>query len=97
MPGKTIIVCEICGESIGAFNPDNIKIPIDGSMFESINPKREIPPPFQGSALIGWRQMRCPMCNNRPFLKETRIKTSVGYYHIKTKTDYTHTAELEKQ
>lgn len=89
MPDKLIAKCEICSAEIGVFGPDTMRFPMLGNMFESPNPKREIPPPFRGSAAVDWLNMRCPMCNKRPFLHEHKIMTPDGYWDIYTK-------ELEK-
>ena len=85
MSDKLIAKCEICFEAIGVFDPDTMRFPMLGNMFESINKKREIPPPFRGSMSVDWLNMRCPMCNKRPFLHEHKILTPDGYYDIYAK------------
>lgn len=75
-------ICDICTHRLGLFKADNIRLPIQGYMFSSIDAKHKIPPPFAAS--LGWMWMRCPMCSKRPFINEHRIKTDDGFFNIKT-------------
>ena len=65
------LVCEICKEIIGKFEPDEVTIPIDATMFKSKLPERGLPAPFPGS--IDWRWMKCPHCGKRPFIFDAEV------------------------
>lgn len=71
-----MIHCEICGlrdgekvrtgdhTSLG--EAIDIRLPLNGNMFGSPNPGRQIPPPFRG--IDNWRDMKCPRCRRIPFM-----------------------------
>lgn len=61
--------CEICANAggmarvsrdtlIATFEPENVKLPLDGSMFNSPIPARNVPPPWQPGTT--WDFMLCP-------------------------------------
>jgi DNA-directed RNA polymerase subunit RPC12/RpoP len=81
-PMKTL-VCEVCTFIIGKFDPEEIRFPLVGSMFESKDPKHEFPPPFHPTD--DWRHARCPYCRKRPFYREDQVLTTEGVYDIYAK------------
>ena len=61
--------CEVCANAggrtrvsqdtlIATFKPENVKLPLDGSMFDSPIPSRGVPPPWLAGAK--WLDMFCP-------------------------------------
>ncbi len=76
-----VAICEICTHKLGRFVSEQVRFPLMGFMFGSPDEKHKYPPPFPSS--VGWRWMRCPMCQKRPFLEEHRIKTEDGYFDAK--------------
>jgi len=88
------LVCEICKEVIGQFEPDEVTIPIDATMFKSKLPERGLPAPFPGS--IDWRWMKCPHCGKRPFIFDAevdrdgpvRLLTTEGFWEISPEGEF---------
>jgi len=82
-----ILQCEICRSNIGIFKPEDLKIPIDSSMFKSIDAFHGFPPPFppgtdgRGQPLT-WEFARCPYCRTRPFMEPDRVKTPYGFIKV---------------
>jgi len=60
-----ILTCTMCGHEIADISEDT-RLPIQGSMFPSKDPKHGFPPPW--SPVVGWEYMYCPLCSKRPFL-----------------------------
>lgn len=90
---ELVLVCEICRMPIGKFNPKDVKLPIKGSMFKSIDPAHGFPPPFPDE--VDWIDARCPygprrpeqgIDGHRPFFNfeehKDEILTPDGYYKI---------------
>jgi hypothetical protein len=63
------VKCEICFEIIGKCDMANFKTPMSGEIFISKDHKHGYPAPFYGHA-HEWLELRCPICNNRPFLSK---------------------------
>ncbi len=72
---KINVKCEICGYVLGKTDTNKLKIPIDGSMFESKNPG-QYPEPFHPAC--EWLWLRCPMCNKRPFMSDKFVISESG-------------------
>lgn len=81
-----ILVCEICQEKIGTFNPETIRLPITSDQFGSIDEFHGFPPPFPiipgRMETMTWEAARCPFCRRRPFIFEDKILTPNGHFHI---------------
>jgi hypothetical protein len=69
------IKCEICGFVLGTVDPDKLREPIMGGMFESISPG-QFPAPFP--VTCEWMWIRCPMCRKRPFQFKDRVVMENG-------------------
>jgi hypothetical protein len=63
--------CQICGEIYALIDIREIKTPIDGSMFHSIDPDRGYDPPFFPD--FEWPDMRCPYGPHQPMILPDRI------------------------
>lgn len=63
--------CDICFEPIALVNPSELLFPMIGSMFQSLEPDREIPPPFAPG--LEWEFMKCPYCGFRPFVGDDKV------------------------
>ena len=63
------VKCEICDSFIGKCDMSKFSVPIDGSMFIPKDHKHGYPAPFYGHA-TEWMELRCPICNRRPFLNQ---------------------------
>lgn len=61
------LICDKCNYAIATIDK-NIKMPVQGSMFTSKDPKHGFPPPWSPVAVPEF--MYCPMCNKRPFVGE---------------------------
>lgn len=72
------LVCEICGEVIGQFDPEKLSLPLKGSMFLPKDIEHGFPPPFPDA--LEWVDLRCRMCGKRPFLEQDRVMTPEGYW-----------------
>jgi len=73
-----IFVCEICGEELGVFHPDEIYTPIKGFQFKSLDTltpshPRGYPAPFPLD--LDWEDLQCLVCRKRPFLERNSILT----------------------
>jgi len=70
--GMLALKCEMCQMNIGTFDPKNIKIPVDASMFKSLDEFHGAPHPFtwiEGrSDTINWEYLNCPVCGVRVFV-----------------------------
>lgn len=77
---KLNLVCEICREVIGTFDPEALGIPLMGEMF---GPKDDIhgydSPFFAGAE---WEFIRHLQCGKRPFLHRGKVMTDKGYFEI---------------
>jgi len=98
-----ILQCEICRSHIGIFKPEDLRSPIDASMFKSIDEFHGFPPPFpattdgRGNPLT-WEFARCPYCRVRPFMEADRVKTPYGFIKVgDTKIPRPRTAEDDNQ
>lgn len=76
--------CELCSAEIGLFDPEVVRFPIKGHMFESIDERHGFPPPFHPS--MTWEEMRCPMCRYRPFYTKDSILTTEGPWQPEEQT-----------
>jgi hypothetical protein len=77
------LLCEICGpraRPIAKFDPEELSIPLKGSMFHSIDPDRGCPAPFHPN--LDWEHMRCPQCHFRPFKHQDKVLTPNGYVQV---------------
>lgn len=69
------LLCDVCHEHIGSFNPDTISLPLSADQFGPATHN------YQRSSLIGgadYLEMRCPVCHRRPFQYEHRIRIEPG-------------------
>lgn len=87
---KTLI-CEICKEPIARFNPAELKLPIELSIFKSLYPERSVPDPFP-PAMDRWEVAACPRCRRRPFFNHT--PTAKGDDYIISTGDRVPEAEI---
>ncbi len=69
------VKCEICGFVLGTVDPDKLKKPLTGAMFDSISPG-QFPAPFPPT--VDWMWIRCPMCRKRPFQFDDRVVSDAG-------------------
>jgi hypothetical protein len=76
---KYQLYCELCRECIGTFDSEEVEEPITGAMFHSKDARHGFPPPFRSPSL-SWEDMRCPYCNNRPFLERGFLLTERGHW-----------------
>ena len=81
------LICCICREQIGRFDPDDIKLPLEGHMFKPIDDIHGYPPPFDPKA--DWNYFHCLRDNNpdksarhRPFPHRDTILTDKGLYKV---------------
>ena len=78
------VVCEICHQLIGKCDMSKFDTPMHGSLFISIDHKHGYPPPFYSND-FEWMELRCPRCNNRPFLSKNFFYNekgkACGYMH----------------
>ena len=81
------LICCICREQIGRFDPDDIKLPLEGHMFKPIDDIHGYPPPFDAKAT--WNYFHCLRDNNpdktarhRPFPHRDTILTDKGLYKV---------------
>lgn len=81
------LICHICREQIGRFDPDDIKLPLVGHMFKAIDDIHGYPPPFDAKAT--WNYFHCLRDNNpdktarhRPFPAPDTILTDKGLYKV---------------
>jgi len=90
--GMLALECDYCHSLIGIFNPENVSVPIKGSMFESLLKERGVPPPFLGSsgreAEDSWKYCTCKACGNNCFYDrktnkcKTELLTPLGKWEI---------------
>lgn len=75
---KTIFKCkcQICDEIYAVIDLEDIKYPINGSMFKSIDPAHGVPPPFYPGAEFEF--MRCPFGQHRPMIMPNTILCDNG-------------------
>lgn len=69
-----ILHCMICSlggthinsdSAIAVVDMEKLDLPLDSSMFTSLMPERELPPPWQPGA--DWQNMKCPRGNHLPW------------------------------
>jgi hypothetical protein len=74
------IFCAICFERISQADPDELCVPLMGSMFKSPDPHHGVPDPFPPDQT--WEDFKCPVCRHRPFIDPgqvlTRVEDSIG-------------------
>jgi hypothetical protein len=75
---KTIFKCkcQICDEIYAVIDIDEIKYPINGSMFKSVDPAHGVPDPFYPGAEFEY--MRCPFGQHRPMIMPNTILLDNG-------------------
>ena len=73
------IKCSICFELIATAEPTSLGIPLAGHMLGPPYPERMTVPLLQPTE---WEYLRCPVCNNNPFLKNDEVLTDEGIYKI---------------
>jgi hypothetical protein len=66
---------------IGTFDGDEVELPLTGAMFHSKDPRHGMPPPFR-TPTTPERDMKCPYCQNHPFLLKGYLKTERGHWSI---------------
>lgn len=69
------IYCQICFELIAKADPKSLCTPITGEMFKSPDTHHGIPDPFPPEA--GWEDMKCPVCQHRPFVFQDQVMIQV--------------------
>lgn len=57
------LICLACKHEVAVLR--DVKTPLIGAMFTSIDEKHGFPPPW--SPVVSWQYMYCPMCQKRPF------------------------------
>jgi len=83
MPDKVVISCDICKQNIATAKLLDLKIPLTGAMFESVDEKHGFPRPF--NVVATWVDLRCPVCFNRPFISGEKISSNIGEIILNTK------------
>lgn len=83
------LICEICRQTIGLFNPEDLRLPLKGSMFLSKDPAHGFPPPFHPSSVYGSKDnpLLCPYCRKIPFLHPDKVLTPEGYIKVEKKKE----------
>lgn len=72
-----VVVCQICGEKIAKVNVAEVRLPLTGAQFMSVDEEHKFPRPFPDVAT--WAELRCPVCVRfRPFLEVDQILTTEG-------------------
>lgn len=91
------VYCEICEEPIAKIEPSKLKVPMMGKMFESLEPDRDIPPPFHPD--LEWEFMKCPYCGFRPFVEDDQVKviTAAGKEKFVTAKEETQTTNERRK
>jgi hypothetical protein len=81
------LICEICREPIGRFDPEAITLPLKGEMFKPLDDVHGYPPPFNGGAT--WEYFHCirdqhPEAEkrHRPIVDQAKILTNMGYFEV---------------
>lgn len=81
------LMCCICREQIGRFNPEDVVTPLLGSMFKPIDDIHGYPPPFDPNAT--WDYFHCLRDANpdktrrhRPFPSPDAILTDKGLWEV---------------
>ena len=84
------LICDICREVIGRFDPEKVKLPLKGEMFKPIDDIHGYPPPFNAGAT--WEHFHCPRDANpvakdrhRPIVNPTVLKTDKGPWLVGSK------------
>jgi hypothetical protein len=67
-------VCSVCRSTIAAF--DTLTAPITPDQFQSPDPDRGIPTPF--NSMLEWHQFKCPHCRRRPWPSPDEIMVLNG-------------------
>ena len=97
------LICEICRQTIGLFNPEELSLPLRGSMFSSKDPAHGFLPPFHPSSVYGSKDnpLLCPYCRKIPFLHPDKVLTPEGYIKVEKKeeikTEEKEIAEINKE
>ena len=83
------LICEICRQTIGLFNPEELSLPLRGGMFSSKDPAHGFPPPFHPSSVYGSKDnpLLCPYCRKIPFLHPDKVLTPEGYIKVEKKEE----------
>ena len=78
---KIPVYCEICSQKIAVTDPEELKSPMKGNMFQSHLAGNGVYSPFHPEA--DWEFMKCPYCGYRPFLSLEKVLTDLetGRYH----------------
>jgi len=74
------LICQLCQEVIAKFDIEEVKFPIDGSMFKSPDKAHGIPDPFYPGA--DFEFMRCPYGGHRPMILPDKILTDKGLLNL---------------
>jgi hypothetical protein len=78
------IYCQICNELIATAELEGLSVPITGQMFKAPFPDRMPESMLQPTT---WEHLRCPVCNNRPFLRDDEVMTEKGIHKIGQKKE----------
>lgn len=71
------VICQICGEKIGDTHLRDLRYPMTGAMFTTMDPVHQVPPPFHWS--LTWEDFRCPYGRmHRPMVVDNQVLTDEG-------------------
>lgn len=82
-----VLVCEMCGTHLGAFESEDLAMPLVGAMFAPLGPG--FAPTFDPAAT--WEFLLCPMCLKRAMgwdmsapdmVRPDRLLTTDGYWIV---------------
>jgi hypothetical protein len=78
---KITIFCVACGEACGVADTDTLRLPLNGSMFDSYRPENGFPAPFAMDKTRLFGDLRCPVCKNNA-TEEDAVMTTEGRYVV---------------
>jgi hypothetical protein len=96
-PGHAVLVCPHCRFELGFFNPKDITVPVEATMFQGIKPSSKdmmwaFPAAARSPKAFDWRTLRCLFCGLPVFVQTgnhreagqhvTQILTRYGYWEI---------------
>jgi len=71
------VICQICAEEIGDTHLRDLRYPMSGAMFTTLDPVHGMPPPFDAS--LDWENFRCPYGRmHRPMVADNQVLTDEG-------------------
>jgi hypothetical protein len=102
------VKCQVCFEVIGKILMEDFEVPMRGFMFRSKDSKHGYPRPFPRD--FTWEDLRCPICNKRPFYNEnyfvneknekcglTEVCEDCGKYFKNKLSLYGHKGQVHKE